>query len=155
MWQLRPVNDQQHDSQRMKATIKLQQSWQRTSSGRGPCRCRPPPSSCIHWWRNTRIQLVVCQKIKQCDRLTISGLISGRQITHLNTSSPFPTTDADAFQDISASQWDQLLADFAAAAILPVNERLGKEYMTTNHVPGPDGKSTASQLDVKSSSWTA
>jgi hypothetical protein len=30
---------------------------------------------------------------------------------------PFPTTDANTFQDISDTQQDQLLADFAAASL--------------------------------------
>jgi hypothetical protein len=50
--------------------------------------------------------------------------------------SPLPTTDADEFQDISAAQRDQLLAD------------LREEHMMTNLTHGPDG-------DAKTSSWTA
>jgi hypothetical protein len=34
-----------------------------------------------------------------------------------NTTSPLPTTDADAFQEITAAQRDQLLADFATAVL--------------------------------------
>jgi hypothetical protein len=37
---------------------------------------------------------------------------------------------------------------------LPVNKRLWEEHMTTNLAPWPDRKSTASQLDAKTSSWT-
>ena len=38
---------------------------------------------------------------------------------------------------------------------LPVNERLREEHMTTNLALGPDGKSTVSQLDAETFSWTA
>ena len=38
---------------------------------------------------------------------------------------------------------------------LPVNEQLREEHMTTNLALGPDGKSTASQLDAETFSWTA
>ena len=38
---------------------------------------------------------------------------------------------------------------------LPVNEQLREEHMTTNLKHGSDGKSTASKLDVETSSWTA
>ena len=38
---------------------------------------------------------------------------------------------------------------------LPVNERLREEHMTTNLALGPDGKSTVSQLDAETYSWTA
>ncbi len=37
--------------------------------------------------------------------------------TYLNTLSPLPTTDADAFHDILAAQRDQLFADFATAVL--------------------------------------
>jgi hypothetical protein len=78
--------------------------------------------------------------------LSLLGFAPGQQRTHLNTitSSPLPTTDADEFQDISAAQRDQLLAD------------LREEHMMTNLTHGPaDGKSTVYQLDAKISSWTA
>ena len=51
---------------------------------------------------------MVCGEIEQRRRRTLSGLAPGRQRTHLNTSSPLPTTDA---------KQDQLLADFATAAL--------------------------------------
>jgi hypothetical protein len=38
---------------------------------------------------------------------------------------------------------------------LPVNEHLQEEHMTTNLALGTDGKSTVSQLDAKTYSWTA
>jgi hypothetical protein len=38
---------------------------------------------------------------------------------------------------------------------LPVNEQLREEHMMTNLALGPDGKSTASQLDAETFSWTA
>jgi hypothetical protein len=38
---------------------------------------------------------------------------------------------------------------------LPVNKRLREEHMMTNLAHGPDGKSTVSQLDAETSSWTA
>jgi len=56
-------------------------------------------------------------EIEQLCRCTPSGLAPGRKRTHLNTLSPLPTTDAKAFQDVSAAQRDQLLADFATAAL--------------------------------------
>ena len=151
---LRPVDNQQHNSQRMDVKIKLQQSWRRNPSSHGP-RCRRlPPCSFICGCRNKRIQSVVLRKTKQCRGRTLLKLALGRQRTHLNTPSPFPTTDADAFRDISTSQQDQLLADFASVA-LTRNKRLGEEHMTTNLAPGPDGTSTAFQRDVETSSWTA
>ena len=75
---------------------------------------------------------MVCGEIEQCCRCSLSGFAPGRQRTHLNTNtlSPLPTTDADEFQDISAAQRDQLLAD------------LREEHMMTNLTHGPDGKST-------------
>ena len=51
---------------------------------------------------------------RQCSLLRLEP---GRQRTHLNTPPSLPTTDDDAFQDISAAQRDQRLADFAAAAL--------------------------------------
>jgi hypothetical protein len=50
-------------------------------------------------------------------RHSLLGLAPGQQRAHLITPYSFPTTDANAFQDISAAQQDQLLADFAAAAL--------------------------------------
>jgi len=38
---------------------------------------------------------------------------------------------------------------------LPMNEQLREEHMTTNLTLGPDGKSTVSQLDAETYSWTA
>ena len=68
--------------------------------------------------------------------------------------SPLSTTDADAFQDISAAQQDQIFADFATTALTREQAVTGG---TNEEKPmhGPDGKSTASQLDAKTSSWTA
>ena len=37
----------------------------------------------------------------------------------------------------------------------PVNEQIREEHMTTNLMLGPDEKSTVSQLDAKTYSWTA
>ncbi len=114
---LRTVDDQQHDSRRMDAKIKLQQSWQRPRPSHSPCRRSSPPHPFIYGRRNKRIQSVVHGEIKQRCRCILSGLAPGQQRTHLNTPSPLPTTDADALQNISAAQRDQLLADFATAAI--------------------------------------
>jgi hypothetical protein len=73
------------------------------------------------------------------------GLVPGQQRNHQNTPSPLSTTDADTFQDIFAAQGDQLLTDFATAALtLPLNEQLREEHMTTNLAHGPNGKSNAS-----------
>ncbi len=44
---------------------------------------------------------------------------------------------------------------FLLLRYLPMNTQLQEEHMTTNLMPGPDGWSTASQLDVKTSSRTA
>jgi len=60
---------------------------------------------------------MVCGEIEQRCRRTLSGLASRRCRTHLNTLSPLPTIDAKACQDISTAQRDQLLADFATAAL--------------------------------------
>ena len=38
---------------------------------------------------------------------------------------------------------------------LPVKERLWENHMATNLAPGPDGRNTATQLDVETSSWLA
>ena len=124
-WQLHPLDDQHHNSQRMGAKIKSQQSWQRTPSNHSPHRHCPPPHSFVHGCKNKRIQSVVHQKTEQRHRRTLLGLAPGWQRTHLNTLSQLPTTDAGTIQDISASQQDQLLADFTL-------------------VPGPDGSIAAS-----------
>ena len=60
---------------------------------------------------------MVHRKTEQRRRCSLLRLAPGRQRTHLNTPPSLPTTDADAFQDISAAQRDQRLADFAAAAL--------------------------------------
>jgi len=60
---------------------------------------------------------MVCGETEQRRWHSLSGLAPGQQRTHLNTPYSFPTTDANAFQDISNAQQDQHFADFAAAAL--------------------------------------
>ena len=66
-------------------------------------------------------------------RCSLSELAPGGQRTHLNTPSPLPTTDADAFQDISAAQRDQLLADFATAVLTCERANTGGTHDNKSH----------------------
>ncbi len=94
---------------------------------------------------------MVCRDAKQHGRCSLLGLASQCQWTHLSPPLSFPSTDSDAFWDISPSQRDQLLADFTAAAITCELNLGGAGENIASLLVAPTSTSTVSPSKDKSS----
>ncbi len=112
---LHTVNDQQHNSRGMYVKIKFWQAQQQSNPSNKLHQCSKELFTIIHECVHQGIQSVVHGEEEQRSRHSLSRLAQRQQNTPLNFTLSFSITDAREFQYITATQRDQIVADFAIA----------------------------------------